>query len=147
MNYYVVDPDVAISIGENTVLDVSRHPPEVSVLHIIWEGWFGDDILQSFPVFVFTERLVQSVVESGLSGVNFQKLQISLSDQFRIMFPDVILPKIYWAKIDGVKEKADFFISEEYMLVISKKALDILSNYNLERMDVADYYNYNSALV
>lgn len=47
--YYRLEPEVAGELGSGTVMDVSRHPPLVSHLQFKFQGWLGDDLLETFP--------------------------------------------------------------------------------------------------
>ncbi|HKB91644.1 MAG TPA: hypothetical protein VKC60_14085 [Opitutaceae bacterium] len=55
MKYYYIEPEVAGSLGENTVIHREVHPPRVSKLHYRFDGWLGDVLLESFPSFIVAE--------------------------------------------------------------------------------------------
>lgn len=46
--YKLIEPEVAGSLGKETELDSSVFPPHVKKLHYEFDGWLGDDILESF---------------------------------------------------------------------------------------------------
>lgn len=41
--FFALEPEVAGGLGPNTVMDRSVHPPRVSHLHYVFDGWMGDD--------------------------------------------------------------------------------------------------------
>lgn len=45
-----IEPEVAGGLGEETQMDSTVHPPLVKKLHLEFEGWLGDDILETFGV-------------------------------------------------------------------------------------------------
>ena len=55
--YYFIEPEVAGGWGGNTIADTSVHPPKISKLHYQFDGWLGDDLLESFPCFIVSESL------------------------------------------------------------------------------------------
>ncbi|GGJ53754.1 hypothetical protein ALP32_02980 [Pseudomonas avellanae] len=53
MNYYHIEPEVAGSLGEQTVIDTESWPPKVSRLEYQFDGWLGDELL----VYCFRNKL------------------------------------------------------------------------------------------
>ncbi|EPM67883.1 hypothetical protein A584_20143, partial [Pseudomonas syringae pv. theae ICMP 3923] len=58
MNYYHIEPEVADSLGDQTVMDTESWPPKVSRLEFQFGGWLGDELLEMFPCFICTTALV-----------------------------------------------------------------------------------------
>ena len=139
MPYFYVEPDVAIRLGDRTVMDTSTHPPKLSYLHVVMEGWFGDHLIETFPSFVFSEELSLAITEASLTGVNFNKLEMTKGDFFNTSFPDTKLPKFVWGRINGQKMHDDFFIAKDLRLVVSGKALELLKKYGVDRASIEKY--------
>src|SRR3954454_10828086 len=59
--YFALEPEVAGQLGDTTMLDTSVHPPVIQRLEYRFDGWLGDDLLESFPCFVVTERLANEL--------------------------------------------------------------------------------------
>src|SRR4051812_45329247 len=78
--HYVVMPEVAEGWGESIVVDRSVHPPIVSKLEYEMLGWPHDDLLESFPVYVVTERLAIALEGSGMTGFSFDEVLITTSE-------------------------------------------------------------------
>ncbi|WP_431612370.1 hypothetical protein [Chryseobacterium sp. 'Rf worker isolate 10'] len=136
--YKLIEPEVAGSLGDQTQLDNSFFPPLIKNLHYEFEGWLGDDILESFPCYIVTERLRKGIESEQLSGISFDQVLVSKSETFLELYPDRELPNFFWAKINGESNRDDFFITEKNGLAISERAYSLLKNYNISQADVDD---------
>jgi len=136
--YYTIEPEVAGGIGTRTQMNVSEYPPVVSKLHLELDGWLGDDILETFPCFVVTERLRHAIEASEVSGYCFDDVEVTVSEQFREIYGEPNLPAFSWLKIVGGAGKDDFGLSSGHRLVLSKAALDLIRNAGrVDNCDVA----------
>jgi hypothetical protein len=68
MSHFQLEPEVAGGWGANTEADTSKHPPVVSRLHYEFSGWLGDCLLESFPCFIATNAVIDSLSNVGISG-------------------------------------------------------------------------------
>lgn len=136
--YKLIEPEVAGGLGEQTQMDNSFFPPLIKNLHYEFEGWLGDDILESFPCYIVTERLRDGIELEKLTGVSFDKVLISKSETFLEFHPDKELPNFFWAKINGEPNRDDFFITEKNGLAISERAYSLLKKYNIDQADIED---------
>jgi len=157
MLFYMLEPEVAGEIGENTVYanfeEVKNKgvQPIISKLHFEFSGWLGDDIIESTPCFIVTEKLKTYIEKSELTGFEFQNVEISLSDEFIEFYPDRELPDFFrlipTGKIkveNGVCSEwsgDDFNFSDKSYLVVSNKAFSILKKFNIENCDVYEIEN------
>jgi hypothetical protein len=139
MAFSYVEPEVSGSLGPNTDLDSSVHPPIVKRLEFQFDGWLGDCLLESFPCFVITEPAKVAVENSGFSGVLFDDLAVSKSDQFDELYPDKGLPKFFWMKAVGRSGQDDFGLAKDFRLVLSDRALDVLRPLGLEQALISEY--------
>ena len=152
MDLYMLEPEVAGEIGENTVYDnfddvrYKGNKPEISKLHFIFSGWLGDDIVESTPCFIVTDRLKIEIEKSGLTGCEFQDVEISLSDEFIEMYPDRDLPQFKRlipkgsVVVDGETYTTwtgeDINFSDKSYLVVSEMVLNILKQFNVDNCDL-----------
>jgi hypothetical protein len=120
--YKLIEPKVAGDLGEKTEVDNSVFPPFVNELNYEFDGWLGNDILESFPCYIMTESLKNAIEDEKLSGIIFDNVLISKSETFLDLYPNKELPAFFWAKINGEADKDDFFITEQNGLAISDKA-------------------------
>ena len=138
-SYFYIEPEVAGGWGANTVVDTSCHPPHVSKLNYEFSGWIGDDLLESFPCYIVTERLQKDLIKTGLTGFFFDEVEISKSEEFMDVFGDKHLPNFAWLKIVGDAGKDDFGIADDYRLVISDAAYNLLRSHQLNNATVEPY--------
>ncbi|MDQ0065119.1 hypothetical protein [Chryseobacterium lathyri] len=136
--YKVIEPEVAGGLGDNTEMDTSFFPPLIKNLHYEFDGWLGDDILESFPCYVMTETLRKAIEFENLTGIYFNEVLISKSETFLELYPNKELPNFFWAKINGEPYKDDFFITEKIILAISDRAYSLLKKYNITQAEIGD---------
>ena len=114
MKYYMIEPEVAGEIGENTIYDNydeiinQKKKPIISHLHYIFDGWLGDELLEVTPCFLISERLKKEIENHGFSGCRFADVEVSYSDEFSV---DILMSgnmvEIHRAIKDGRNLKAD----------------------------------------
>ena len=125
--YHVVEPEVAGGWGKNTVfIHTPGKPTVVHKLHYQFDGWLGDELLESTPCYIVTERLAHEIKRAQLTGVGFDEVEVTTSDQFRELYPNRQLPKFIWLKIEGKPGKDDFGIARGLRFVVSDRALELL---------------------
>ena len=131
-DYYIIEPEVAGGWGNNT--EFTRTPGQpvvVHKLHYRFDGWLGDELLESTPCYIATERLAAAITQSRLSGVAFDGVETTRSAQFEDLYPDRTLPKFYWLKVEGVASQDDFGMTQDLQLVVSQYALSVLENFEI----------------
>jgi len=137
LNFYALNPEVAGELGNNTVLDVTVHPPLVSKLHYELGAWLGDDLIQSFPCFLATARLSKDIECASLGGVSFAPVQIGLSATFKALHPCETIPDFVWLKVFGQAGKDDFGLERNGRLVVSEPALNVIKNLTLNHCKIS----------
>lgn len=129
--YSYIEPEVAGGLGEQTILHNNVFPPLVEKLHYEFDDWLGDDILESFPCFIVTDRLKTCIEKTGLTGMTFDKVVISKSEKFMDLHAEWVLPTFHWAKISGTLMADDFAIANNFRLMVSEKAFRLLNTFKL----------------
>lgn len=138
MKYYLINPEVPCSWGKNIQVDRSTHPPVVNKLHIEFEGWLGDDLITTFPIYAVSEKLKSDIETNNLSGIHFNELEVSFSETFKEVYGENRnVPLFLWAKIDGGIGE-DFHLQNGYNLIVSEKALNVLKNNNLNNAEILE---------
>jgi hypothetical protein len=151
---YILEPEVAGELGENTVFEnfdnvrLKGERPIVKKLHYQFSGWLGDELLEVTPCFIVTTSLARMINDKNLSGCVFEDVEISLSEDFIEMYPDKTLPdfqrlvpigKIF---VDGNKFSKwsghDFCITQKSYLVVSEKALQVLRLKQIDNCDITE---------
>ncbi|MEE4079515.1 hypothetical protein [Pseudomonas viridiflava] len=141
--YYYIEPEVAGGLGDNSIIDTSCHPPKITLLEYKFEGWLGDDLLESFPCFIITKRLADAISKIPLSGFGLLPVKISKSENFIENHSQVKLPEFQWLKIYGSAGIDDFGLTQNYDLVISKPVLEILRGFNIKLAELHTYPQRN----
>lgn len=136
--YYLLSPEVAGQLGENTVFDYSATPAIVKKLHYEFDGWLGDDLLESTPCFICSDRLSNILKDYELSGYQLDTCEISKSDLFSDLYPEKELPIFYWLKIVG-QDEDDFKLSSNGSLIVSEEVLHVFQKVNINHCDVDEY--------
>jgi len=138
--YFVVEPEVAGELGADTVMDSSVHPPRVSRLHYELNGWLGDDLLESFPCYVVTERCKTALEKEGFTGYSVAPVKVTVSDTFRELYPGRSLPTFHWLKVNGTAGKDDFGLAKDHRLAVSEGVLRVLKSLSIEHCDIDDFH-------
>ena len=127
MKFFRLDPEAAGGLARMTVMDRSTHPPLVTRLHYEFDGWLGDELLQSFPCFIVTQALASSLAAADLTGTSFDLVIVTVSQQFRDMYGDRALPEFSWLKVCGRAGADDFGVDNNNYLVVSERALRMMN--------------------
>ena len=64
--YYVIEPEVAGGFGENCEIDWSTGKMQVNKLHYQFDGWLGDELLESTPCYIAKRA---GLCEMGATGL------------------------------------------------------------------------------
>ena len=134
MKYYVVEPEVAGGLGERTRIDRSTGKMVVTTLHYQFDGWLGDELLESTPCYIVSERMAHAIEQAQLTGVRFDEVEVTTSDQFREFYPNRQLPKFVWLKVEGKPGHNDFGIAQDLRLVTSERAIEVLKQIGISNM-------------
>src|SRR4051812_34541577 len=137
--FHAIAPEVAGGLGPHTVMDSSKHPPAVSKVHYQFDGWLGDPIVESFPVYLVTEELAKRIRDAALTGVEFADAEVTTSDEFKELHPGKTLPPFVWLKPVGVAGRDDFGMGKENRLVVSDRALQLINATGPQALDVYPY--------
>lgn len=140
MNYFLIEPEVAGGFGERTVIDRSSGRMEVKKLHYQFDGWLGDELLESVPCFIVTMKMAHEIERERLTGVAFDDVEVTTSDEFNELFPAKELPVFRWLKVTGTPGKNDFGLTPDLNLVVSDRALHLLQKIGISHaVTVAQY--------
>lgn len=131
MNVYELEPEVPGGYGDATVFDWTVAPPIVTSLDFIFDGWMGDDIVASNPVHLVTDRLRTALEGAPLTGIEFDHVEVTTSDEFDEVFPDVELPTWHWLRATGFAGHDDAWPGRQGRLTVSQRFMDVLTGFNL----------------
>jgi len=153
MKYFYLEPEVAGGPWKGSVLDRSVHPPLVSHLNFLFDGWLGDSLVEGFPCWIATVPVMEAIKAAGLTGVSFDTLDITRSDLFNDMYPDLVLPSFVWMKVAGTPGRDDFgvrgrlkpleskgpFPMHMFVLVVSERALEVLKPLGISHAEITPW--------
>jgi hypothetical protein len=126
MNYFIIEPEVAGGFGENSTLDPTYRPPRVIRFHYEFDGWLGDELLETVACFIATRSVADALQSLEMTGVEFDQVETSKSQMFEELHPRRRLPEFVWLKVTGIAGKDDFGLSKAHRLVVSEKVLRVL---------------------
>lgn len=142
MTYYFVEPEVPGHKGRGTIIaDRTVHPMIISKLQYEFDALPEDALITSFPVYLLRRDAKMDLAAMQPSGVAFDRVQLSKSDEFRFFSPNRKLPEFVWLRITGKPGHDDFGITPapDLRLVISQKVLMLLVKLGISHATIEDY--------
>lgn len=130
--FYLLSPEVAGGLGPHSEVDRRTVPPTVTRLHYVFDGWQGDDLLESYPVFVISSSLGKGLARGGVTGFELADIEIEKSATFETLYPRRDLPPFRWLHVSGTAEDSDIGVDAQARLVVSDRALAILKTGRLD---------------
>ena len=139
MKCYQAEPEVAGGFGENTIIDRTSGKMVVRKLHYEFDGWDGDVLLTSSPSFIVTELAKKELESIGATGIRFDKVEVTTSELFRELYPNLQLPKFVWLQIEGKPGRDDFGIGQRYGVVVPDRALEVLKELGMSNALISPF--------
>ncbi|WP_254660830.1 hypothetical protein [Bacillus sp. FJAT-27225] len=119
---------------------------KVKFLHYEFDGWLGDELVESTPAFIVSSRLAEGLKQSEFKGFTLQDCLVTASDEFEELYPDIELPNFVrfipqgTVELEGEQFKNwsghDFCLSAKGELVVTEKALAFLNNYSINNCEI-----------
>ncbi len=131
MDFRIIDPEVPGQLGSATVIDISTHPPKIEWLHIAFDGWLGDVLLECFPAYFVPEIARRAIEVRGLTGTRFEVMKATKSLVFEELYPGRLLPQFWRLLPEGKFLQDDFSLAPDYRLTVSDRALNLLREMGL----------------
>lgn len=136
MEFYRLEPEVAGVLGEGTVIDAAAHPPRIEAVHYEITDWAGDDLVEAFPVYLVTDDLADTLVDSGLDAFRVRRATVTLSDEAQELLEGRELPTFHWLEVTGQAGVDDLGVTDQGQLVVSEQALDLFQGGTLENCEI-----------
>lgn len=135
MKYYNLKCEVPGAIGKETVYEKSVVPWKIKYLHISFDGWLGANLMVSSSAVMVTEKLKNALGFNFTGVMGYEHFGYEKSENFKILQPDVFLPKMTRVHI-GEKPFIDDFALTYYnklynQLIISENARIFLDDFDL----------------
>jgi hypothetical protein len=128
MRYFVLRPEVPGRWGDNSVMDTSVHPPNISYFQFVFEDWNGSDFFECLSYYFCTDDILNELKLLNIGGFIEIKCTFEIDEQLAYFEPNIILPNFNCLKIIGVKGLDDMFLTRKFHLAVSKRVLDILES-------------------
>lgn len=100
---YYLDPEVAGDFGDRTIISNTERyrkgedaVPRIVKLEYEFDCWQGDELVQAFPCYLASKRLVQEMRMARLTGLSEADLEICTSSAFDELCPEMTLPEFSW---------------------------------------------------
>lgn len=140
MKFYFIEPEVAGGFGKNTVFErTPGRPTVVHKLHYEFDGWLGDELLESTPCFIISERMAHEIGKRNLLGVKFDEVEVTTSGEFQDLHPERQLPKFFWLRVEGRAGQEDFGIASDARLVVSDRAIEVLRVFGISQALLTEF--------
>jgi hypothetical protein len=140
LRYFYIEPEVAGGWGKNTVFDRTPGKPTVMhKLHYEFQGWQGDELLESTPCFIASEQVAREIEKAHFTGATFDEVEVTTSDQFQELYPTRQLPKFVWLRVEAKAGHDDFGIAPDGRLVVSERALGLLRELGISQALIAEF--------
>ena len=146
MNYYLLNPEVAGELGDGSELVYEGGKiKEVVFLEYNFMGWQGDELLSTHPCFIVTESLQNDIILNGLTGVIFNNIAMTFSDEFYDICGDIQVPKfvqiicndLYEDNVENLQN--DFYYNKYKEIIVSEKALGVLKQHKIDMCIIEKY--------
>jgi hypothetical protein len=126
----ILNAEVPGHLGNQAVYSSNANGWVVTTMHLEFDDWMGDDIVQVLNCFLATEKAKQVLTEVRLTGFVFEESVITKSDEFIEQHPEFVLPKFWWLRPDN-ESGSDVFIYSDGNLALSEKAMIAITKLNL----------------
>ncbi len=123
--YYNLEPEVAGHLSGESIRALSNGSHLVE-LHYVMDGWLGDDLIESFPCFILSNRVRVELDRANFSGYEFGDARVTTSELFQELHSEVELPAFSWLKVTGQPGIDDFGIAKDRRIVVSERALAVI---------------------
>lgn len=160
MMLYLLEPEVSGGHGEKTIYGEQKDIQQKGIsgkvlfLHYEFDGWLGDEILESTPCFIITENLEQDLSKVFQLDYLIEDCIISTSEEFRELYYNKELPKFSRFKPVGTvlvenenyKDWSGhhFCLSQKGELVVTEEALSVLKQHSLNYCEITDLTLFKS---
>lgn len=138
MKFYKLEPEVAGEIGENSKIEYEDGKiKKIIFLEYLFSDWLGDELISTHPCHIVTDNLKKDINSNDLTGVQFQEIKKSFSDEFVELndlsdipeFVQIVCDSFYEDKKDD--ELQDFYVNRYKELIVSENALKVIKRHTL----------------
>ena len=115
-------------------------PPKILHLHLAFDGWLDDELIECFPCFLTTESLLKELKKSILTGFSSHDVEVTYSELFLDLYSNRQMPQFKWLIING-NDSDNFFINDKNYLVVSHKVMNLIKEYGqLDNCEIEEVF-------
>jgi hypothetical protein len=133
---YAIEAEVPGHLGEDALYSGDTSGWNVTKMHLEFDGWMGDDIIQVLNCFLVTDKAKRLLEVAKLKGLSFERPIITKSADFLERQPDTTLPEFWWIRPPSSLGDGDVAIEGNGFLVVSETAMKEIHNLNLSHASV-----------
>lgn len=147
MELYLLEPEVSGGHGVRTEYEINKEArPKVLYLHYEFDGWLGDELLESTPCFIISKELDNKLSKLFKNDYITEDCLITKSEEFEEFSPYKDLPEfIRFIPLGAVKvvdglfsnwSRHHFCLSQREELVVTNEALKVLKQLKIDNCDI-----------
>jgi len=132
---FALEPLVAGQLGTGTVMDTSVHPPRVSEVEYVLDAPVEDDLIESFPVFLASDKLARDLEQAPLTGFSLEGARVMPSEEFRAAYGNAAVRQWRWLRLMP-EQPTDCWLGTDYRLCVSDTMFAVLEASTLAGCEV-----------
>ena len=117
---------MAGALGPRTLLDTAAYPPTAVAVEYVLDAPYGDDLIESFPVYLVSVGLAARLDASELTGFALARATAVAGDGYRAAYGDVPHKAYRWLQVIGGRHD-DCRLTADYRLWVSPRMMDVLA--------------------
>jgi len=136
--YFYVDAEVPGGLAPGYTYDPEQRASSTGPLHLVFDGWMGDDLVTTSPFWFVSERLADALRASALTGFELEPATASTGEQYELITERALTPT--WLRlipVGSIEAGDDFVFADGTDLLVSDAALEVLRSFHLEDADIA----------
>ncbi|HZX06439.1 hypothetical protein [Kribbella sp.] len=143
--YHYVDAEVPGGLAPECSYDKNQRVADSGLLHLVFDGWMGADLVTTVAFWFVTERLAAALRASDLTGYELEPARASQGEQYALVSDREVPPDWFRLIPGGRAGQDDFALDDGTELVVSDAALRLLQSFDLADAWVADYEDVPAA--
>jgi hypothetical protein len=134
------------SLVEPEAAGVPERGPANAVAPVVFDGWMGDSLIRSYPLLSATTDLKSALLGvSGGTGFGVRRARVRTSRFYRRHHAGERLPAFFSIEVTGRPGHDDIGLTADGSLIVSRRVLDVLLQFQVKRATFAQYGNGDTA--
>ncbi len=131
MKYKILKPTADGEIGENAVIDWKHPKRKIIKAHIYLYYEIESEVIQAYPIFIFSRSLCDELKESGITGIDYIPLEISKAPQYDELSKNKELPSLECIEPCGAEGIDDVIYHNETAFKVSERFIELAKKHSL----------------